>query len=428
MRNNRFLVITIFLVISAAFFASYALAVPDQIVIGHPACLSGRYAKAGEQAVGGIKAVVDWVNNVYGGVRIRWRKIPLEYKYYDCESQKEIVTTLIGRLITVDNANCVFAPYSSELTLWGAPLAESRKILYMNHGGANNKIQWQGFQYVVQTIGPATKYHQGTLEMIHKVDPKAKKVALAYEDSEFAKMVMEGAEQHAQKLGFEIVFKRTYPKGVTDLTSMLSALQATNPDFILGGGHFEDGVLFNRQMADLDINVKALSLIAATTLPAFYETLTSMAEGVTGPSQWEYGVKYSPEAAKKVGLPWIGPSQDEFVKLFKKAVGKDMIPDYHAAEAGAAVLALVMGIEKAGSVESDKVRKALGDLEFMSFYGGWDIDDNGLQVGHSMVNVQWQGGKRIIVIVWPPEAQSGKLYYPMPTFTEKAMGKLAVPR
>jgi branched-chain amino acid transport system substrate-binding protein len=370
MRNNRFLVITILLVISAAFFASYALAVPDQIVIGHPACLSGRYAKAGEQAVGGIKAVVDWVNNVYGGVRIRWRKIPLEYKYYDCESQKEIVTTLIGRLITVDNANCVFAPYSSELTLWGAPLAESRKILYMNHGGANNKIQWQGFQYVVQTIGPATKYHQGTLEMIHKVDPKAKRVALAYEDSEFAKMVMEGAEQRAQKLGFEIVFKRTYPKGVTDLTPLLSALKATNPDFILGGGHFEDGVLFNRQMADLDINVKALSLIAATTLPAFYETLTSMAEGVTGPSQWEYGVKYSPDEAKKAGLPWIGPSQDEFVKLFKKAVGKDMIPDYHAAEAGAAVLALVMGIEKAGSVDSDKVRKALGELKFMSFYGG----------------------------------------------------------
>jgi len=426
MRDNRFLVITIFLVISRFFFASYAPGAPNQIVIGHPACLSGRYAKAGKQAVGGIKAVVDWVNNVYGGVRIRWRKIPLDYKYYDCESQKESVTTLIGRLITVDNADCVFAPYSSELTLWGAPLAESRKILYMNHGGANNKIQWQGFQYVVQTIGPATRYHQGTLDMIRKTDPKAKRVALAYEDSEFAKMVMEGAEAQVQRLGLEVVFKRTYPKGVTDLTSMLSALKATNPDSILGGGHFEDGLLFNRQMANLNVDANTLSLIASATLPDFYEALTTMAEGVTGPSHWEYGVKYSPDEAKKAGLPWIGPSQDEFVAFFKKAIGEDIIPDYHAAEAGAAVLALVMGIEKAGSVESDKVRKALGDLEFMSFYGGWDIDDTGLQVGHSMVDIQWQDGKR--VIVWPPEAQTGKLYYPMPTFAEKAAGKLAVSR
>ncbi|MGD9384556.1 MAG: ABC transporter substrate-binding protein, partial [Desulfobacterales bacterium] len=223
----------------------------DKIVIGHPACLSGKYAKAGEQAIGGIKGCIDWVNNVYGGVKIAGKKVPLTYKYYDCESKKEAVTSLIGRLITVDKVSVVFSPYSSGLTLRGAPVTESHQMLYMDHGGANNKIFQQGFRYVVQTIGPASSYHQGTLEMIHKIDPKAKKVALAYEDSEFAKMVMQGAEEHAKKLGFDIVFKRTYPKGVTDLTPLLSAMKATKPDFIIGGGHFEDGQLFNRQMADL---------------------------------------------------------------------------------------------------------------------------------------------------------------------------------
>jgi len=395
-----------------------------KIVIGHPACLSGKYAKAGEQAVGGINACIDWVNNVYGGVKLKGKRVPLQYIYYDCESKKEAVNSLIARLINVEKVNVIFAPYSSGLTLRGAPIAESHRVLYMDHGGANNKIFRQGFKYIVQTIGPASRYHEGTLDMIKKIDPSANRVALAYEDSEFAKMVMEGAEKHAKKLGFKIVFKRTYPKGVTDLTPLLSALKASKPDFILGGGHFEDGQLFNRQMADLDINVKALSLIAAATLPAFYKALTYMAEGVMGPSHWEYGVKYSPGEAKKLGLPWIGPSQDEFVRLFKKATGKDMIPDYHAAEAGAQVLAYVLAVEKANSTNSDKVRKVLGDLKFMSFYGGWDIDETGLQVGHSMVDVQWQGGKR--VIIWPEEAQTGKPYYPMPTFAEKAKGKLAV--
>jgi branched-chain amino acid transport system substrate-binding protein len=398
----------------------------EEIVIGHPACLSGKYAKAGEQALGGAKACVDWVNSVYGGVTLGGKKVPLAYKYYDCESKKEVVTSLIGRLITGDRVNVVFAPYSSGLTLRGAPVAESHGMLYLDHGGANNKIFQQGFRYVVQTIGPATRYHEGTLDMVNQIDPEAKQVALAYEDSEFAKMVMVGAKEHAQKLGYDVVFERTYPKGVTDLTPLLSALKASKPDFILGGGHFEDGQLFNRQMADLDIDVKALSLIAAATIPAFYEALTSMAEGVMGPSHWEYGVKYSADGAKKAGLPWIGPSQDEFVSLFKKALGKEMIPDYHAAEAGAQVLAYVLAVEKANSIEPDKVRAALGDLKFMSFYGGWDVDDTGLQVGHSMVDVQWQMGKRIIV--WPPEAQTGGVAYPMPTFAEKAKGKVAVPR
>jgi branched-chain amino acid transport system substrate-binding protein len=150
-----------------------------------------------------------------------------------------------------------------------------------------------------------------------------------------------------------------------------------------------------------------------------------MAEGVMGPSHWEYGVRYSESEANKSGLPWIGPGQDEFVALFKKAVGKEMIPDYHAAEAGAQVLAYALAVEKAGALDPKKVRSSLGDLTFMSFYGGWDIDASGMQVGHSMVDVQWQGGKR--VIVWPPSAQTGKPYYPMPTFKEKAAGKMALP-
>jgi branched-chain amino acid transport system substrate-binding protein len=151
-----------------------------------------------------------------------------------------------------------------------------------------------------------------------------------------------------------------------------------------------------------------------------------MAEGVMGPSHWEYGVKYSEAGAKAEGLPWIGPSQDEFVAMFKKAVGKDMIPDYHAAEAGAQVLAYALAVEKAGALSSDKVRAALGELKFMSFYGGWDVDENGMQAGHTMVDVQWQNGRR--VIVWPESAQTGKPCYPMPTFADKAKGTKAVPK
>ena len=46
---------------------------------------------------------------------------------------------------------------------------------------------------------------------------------------------------------------------------------------------------------------------------------------------------------------------------------------------------------------------------------GWDIDDTtGMQIGHSMVDMQWQNGKR--VIVWPLEAATAKPIYPKPKF------------
>jgi branched-chain amino acid transport system substrate-binding protein len=394
--------------------APMVFASSHEIVIGHPAAMSGRYAKAAEQAVGGVQAAVDWVNDTRGGVMVGGKKKMLVYKKYDCESKKESVTSLLERLITTDKVDFTFAPYSSGLTLAGAPVAEKYGKIYMDHGGASDKIFRQGFEYIVQTIGPGSKYHAGTLEMVKKIDPSAKRVALAYEDSEFARSVMDGAEARAKELGFDVVFKRTYPAKVTDLTPLLSDLKAANPEIVIGGGHFQDGQLMNSQMADLDINPKLLSLIAAATLPAFHEALGERAEGVMGPSHWEYGVTFSAEGAKKLGKTWIGPTQDEYVALFKKAVGKDMLPDYHAAEASAAVLALVLAVEKVDSVDNDKVRAALGDLTFMSFYGGWDVDDTGKQIGHSMVDVQWQNGKRIIV--WPEAAQTGSPAYPKKKF------------
>lgn len=415
MERKVFIWIIGFVALLGILFSTNALGASN-VVIGHPACISGKYAKAGEQAIGGIKAVVEWVNNVYGGVLVGGKRIPLKYKYYDAESKKEGVTSLIERLITVDKVNVVFSAYSSGLTLTGAPVAERYNMLYMDHGGASDRIFQQGFQYIVQTIGPGSKYHVGTLNMFDHFDPQARRVALAYEDSEFARMTMQGAEKHAKQLGYNVIFKRTYPKGVTDLTPLLSDMKVRKPDIVIGGGHYEDGQLLTRQMADLDINVKGLSLVASVTLPAYYDSLGGrIAEGVMGPSHWEYGVTYSPEGAMKVGLDWIGPTQDEFVNLFKKAVGKDLVPEYHAAEAGAQVLAYVKAAENINSLDPSKVRAALGKLKFMSFYGGWEIDDTGIQIGHTMVDMQWQqGGKR--VIVWPQEAATGKLVYPKPNF------------
>lgn len=387
---------------------------PARIVIGNPEALSGSQAKAGEQAIGGIKAIIKWVNTTYGGVKVGGKKLPLDYKYYDCESKKEAVTSLLERLITSDKVHFIMAPYSSSLTLAGAPVAEKYGIVYMDHGGASDKIFTQGFRYIVQTIGPGTRYHVGTLDMLKKKDPSAKRLALAYKDDEFARSVMDGAEAHAKALGYEIVFKRTYPPAVTDLTPMLSDLKASRPDIVLGGGHLADGQLFAQQMADLGINPRALSLVAAVTLPAFQQALKGKADGVMGPSHWEYGVTFTKEKARKAGQSWIGPSQEEFLKLFKEAAGKDLRPEYHAAEAGAAVLSLVLAIEKANSLDSDKVRAAMGELSFASFYGGWKIDNTGKQIGHDMIDAQWQGGK--LQIVWPESAATGALLYPKPAF------------
>jgi len=378
---------------------------PDEILIGGPISLSGKYAQEGQLSYWGAQVAVQWVNDVYGGVSVDGTKVPLRYIYYDDESKKESVTSLVERLITTDGVDFLLAPYSSGLTLGAAPVADRYGAIMNSIGGASDTIFEQGFDYVVQTIGPASRYQVSALDMVHAIDPEATRLAFLFEDSVFARSSMDGAKAHAEELGFDVVFERTYPAEVKDLTPVLSEMAVANPDILIGGGHFADGQLLISQLRQQGISVKAASLLVAPTLPEFSDALGEAADGVIGPAHWENGVTFSRESTPE-GWSWIGPSQ-----AGELSDGVD--PDYHAACGAAAVLSYVKAIEEAGSVDVDAVRDTMGDLTFMSFYGKWGIDpETGKQVDHDMVLIQWQNGEKRIV--WPESAQTAAPLYPMP--------------
>lgn len=416
--------VVIFVACALAMPASARL--PKKVVIGGTISLSGKFAKEGQQSVWGVKAVEKWVNSVHGGIKIKGKSIPVEYKYYDDESKKETVTSLCVRLIKSDRVKFILAPYSSGLTLAGAPIVDKYGVLYMSHGGASDRIFDQGYSYVVQTLSPASKYQTAPLDMIHQLDPSAKKIAFLFEDGEFSRAVARGAAAHAKKLGFQIVFNRTYPKAAKDLTPVLTELKAAHADVLIGGGHFADGQLLAKQLGDMAIDFKAVSILVAPTLPGFYKALGTMAESFMAPGQWGIGAKYSPQSAKSLGLPYFGPTQQVFMDYFLRE-SNGVNPDYHGAEAAAAFLAYVYAIEKANSLNPDDVRETMNKLHFMTFFGEWKIDpETGKQVAHDMVVLQWQGKK--LQIIWPPAAQTSKPFYPMLTTKERAAGKLAIPR
>jgi hypothetical protein len=79
MQRQCFVGVMGIVVIVALFCAPHVVRAKDKVVLGHPEALSGQYAKAGEQAVGGIKAIISWINTVYGGVNRNGKKVPLTY-------------------------------------------------------------------------------------------------------------------------------------------------------------------------------------------------------------------------------------------------------------------------------------------------------------------------------------------------------------
>ncbi|GAB6888672.1 amino acid ABC transporter substrate-binding protein [Desulfothermus okinawensis JCM 13304] len=387
----------------------------SKIIIGFTTSQTGKLNAESKEQFNGLELWKKYVNK-NGGIYVKnlHRKFPVEFRYYDDESSKDRVQQLYVRLINQDKADFLVSPYSSGLTASSAIIAEQYEKVMLATGAASDSIFSKGYSHVFQIYTPASRYLTGALDLLKTTDPKAKKIAIIFEQSNFAKAVATAAKNYAEKLGYKVVIFESYGKGTTDFTSFLNKIAEKKPDAIIGGGHFADGETFAKQIFEQKIQVKLVSLLVAPAVPKFAE-IGKAALYVTAPSQWEPKAKFTKNTAKKLGIKWYGVSGDWFIKNYAKLYGET--PGYHAAGGFAAGLVLQKAIEDAGCLKSSKVIGALEKMDIMTFYGRIKFDRGdyyGRQIGHEMVYLQWQnkGGKLVKQVIWPKGAESANLIYP----------------
>ena len=387
----------------------------NKIIIGFTVSQTGKLNAESKEQFNGLSLWKNYVNK-QGGIYVKelHKRLPVEFRYYDDESSKDRVQQLYVRLITQDGADFLISPYSSGLTASSAIIAEQYEKIMLAIGAASDSIFSKGYTHTFQIYTPASRYLTGALDLLKSQDPGAKKVAIIFEQSNFAKAVATAAKNYAKKHGFKLVLFESYAKGTTDFTSFLNKIAAKKPDAVIGGGHFSDGETFAKQLFEQKIRVKLVSLLVAPAVPKFAE-IGKAALYVTAPSQWEPKAQFTQNTAKKLGLPWFGVSANWFVKNYSKLYGET--PGYHAAGGFVAGLVIQKAIEDAGSLKSNKVKKALEAMDLMTFYGRLKFDKGdyyGRQLGHEMVYLQWQnkGGKLVKQVIWPKGAESAKFVYP----------------
>lgn len=282
-------------------------------------------------------------------------------------------------------------------------IAEKHKKILWNHGGSSDEIFTKGFTHMVGTITPASRYSIGIIEMVRKVDKEARNLSiLQAKDSGFSGNVAEGAKRYGEGNGFQVI-EIKYLSGTKDFSSLLNQVKESNPDVILGVGRAEDDLLLTKQIIGQKIRAKAIGLVVAS-IKYFKETFEKDAEGFLSTSQWEPGIKIKPD---------FGPTPQEFFIRFKDEYSKE--PDYTAAQAYNIGLVIQKCIEESGTLDDIQLRETACRIDFKTFYGHFKIaPGTGKQIGHSMVTVQWQNGKKLIV--YPEELAETQPIYPKYSF------------
>jgi branched-chain amino acid transport system substrate-binding protein len=398
--------------LAAAFALGANAAVPvraddSTLVFGAAVAATGAQAREGQLTREGYDFWRDYVN-AHGGLRIGGKTYKVEIAYADDESNPQTAARLVEKFISQDHVNFILGPYGSADTATAAAVVERLKVPMVEGNGAAEAIFNQGYKYTFAVLSPGKRYLQGVLEMALAGKTKPQTVAIATANDAFSVEVGQGAADYATAHGLKVVYQNKYPANTTDVSAVVSAIKATNPDIILNGGHLEEALLLHRTFKEQNVNAKIYAYSVGPDTPDFRKTLGRDADYVFGGTQWSPTAKYHGVAG------FIGESK-EYAAQFAKRYGH--VPDYHNAESTAACLAFQYALQKADSLDPQKVRDALASLDVVTFYGILKFDQRGINVYKPMAVNQIQHGD--LKTVWPTGVQDAQPAYPTPPWGQR---------
>lgn len=379
----------------ASLMATPALA-QEVIRLGAPLALTGPLADAGNKSKQGYDICVAAVN-AKGGVNIDGKKHKLELVEYDYQSETNRAVQIVQRLINVDKVPFLLSPYGSGDTKATAVVAERYGVPMIAAAAATKSVFDQNFQNLFGVLFPNDMITNAEVAYYKKKVPDVKRVAVLALNSLFPKAIANELVQSAKAEGLEVVFNTIYSPDTSDFSNVLTQIKSLNPDWVYVTGYTQDLILVRRQMADIGLNPKILSMTAGPSYPEFQENVKDLAENVATNSWWHQNANYADS--------YLFGSSLKYNEAFNERYKRDAT--YLEAAATASCQTLVMAIEEAKSTSADAVRKVLHEKTFNTFYGPIHFGQTGQNDVNAALVMQIQNKK--LLVLAPENLKQGEL-------------------
>ena len=388
--------LSLFALLSAvlAMIVSPAVTHAKDIVVGTSVALTGKYARTGQDQLNGFSMWVEEVNARGGLLGNKVRLV-----HYDDESKPETGAKLYEKLITDDKVDLLIGPYSSAVTKAASTVAEKYNFPMVSSGDSDSEIWRRGYKNIFGLYTPANTCMDQILEFAKSKG--LKRVALVYENTSFPRGVAAGVKTKAKQLGMQIVFEEEYGKASTDFSSMIVKMKSKKPDVVIGGSYLPDSTAFMRQAKENRFYARMFAFAVGPGLPDFGQNLGLDAEGVMGNTQWEPTLNI--------------PGAKDFAERYIEKYGAE--PGYHAGGGYGTGQVLEAAIKKAGSLDKDKLRQALLQLDTTTAFGRYKVDSTGQQIGKPGYSIQWINGVRQTIL--PESAATAKPVYPFKDWSKR---------
>ena len=389
----------------------------DKIIIGASRPVSGVNAFFEQSGFG--PAYKLWVEdvNAAGGITVAGKKLPVEMKVYDDQSNLDNATRNLIKLIEQDKVDFVFAPCSTAFLFAAAGVCNAKKYILMSaEGGASTlekEMEAGKMPYVFQWLSYSDHNQMPVMaEIITELGMKT--ASFMYIDD------LHGIEYHAQAqiffsgAGVKILSDTAVPPGIKDVSSIIKKIQAENPDLVCSFQYPPENGLTLGTMMQLNYNPKAVLLGPGGSFQVFYDGFKGALDGCMFEGAW------SPKST---------PAAKEYNAKLVAAVGAANVDYWGAIIYRSELEFFQQAIEQAATLNQDAIAEVMRKAHFKTtmsddtFMNAAQIVDNSSYAGQIG---QWQGGLPEVIDA-APKRTTDKIWYPKPTWADAPKGVTSTP-
>src|SRR6266545_4158196 len=339
------------------------------LVIGASLPATGDFAQPGEASKRGYTIWQDMVNS---GGGLLGRQVQL--KIVDDASSQDTVVSDYNRLISQDKVDLVLGTFSSLLNIPASAVAEKAGMTYVCPSCGSPNMFNRKFEHVFFA------QHVAGLP----TDRRPKTAAYPAQDDPFTAPVIDSVRKQLETIGIKTVYNKLYSADTSNFDGIAGDIKAANPDLIVQGAVFEDGVGLVRSLKKANFVPKVMF---QTSAPSNGDQYIKGVGGYPTADGVFYAVSWSPDTNY--------PLNQEFVQQYQAKFGDT--PEEDAADAFAAAQVLQAAVEAVGSLDQDRISEWLHDNKVQTILGPLSWDETGAPQ-QTFILAQWQGDQSKVVL------------------------------
>ena len=325
--------------------------------------MTGGVASFGQMEWAGIQTAQAMKPTVLG------RKV--ELFLVDTRSDKIEAANAVSRLIEKNKVSAIIGEAISGNTLAGGPIAEKARVPMVSPT-ATNPLVTQGKKYVFRVCFLDTFQGEAAAKFAFQNFKARRAAVLTDKSQDYCVGLAEFFKKAFVKMGGKIVAESFCQGGDQDFSAQLSTILAAKPDVLFIPNYYTEDALIARQAKELGLNIPIFGSDGAQT-PELIQIGGPAVEGMHF-----IGHFHTQGAAT--------PLAKEFIKNFAKKFPKEKdITAFHALGADA-YFVLLDAMERARSIEGEKVRLALTQTrKFPAVSGVMDLGTDGNAVKGAVI-------------------------------------------